>query len=582
MPRAVSGRLEAAVGRHSRRSSTPPRHRRSLVVVPIVVFVIALVGWFTVDVVSDRLRAADCPSRPVVTVAAAPDIAATIGQVAEDASGETGEGAGCYQVRVTSRESAEVAEALTVSDGTQRPDVWIPESTLWLRRAEDRGAWTVPVTGTSIASSPVVLAVTEMVASELGWPERPPAWQQVLGPGVRPLAVGLPDPARDPVGVSALLGLRDLVADTPDPRTALTAAMRALSRNTVVEQADLFARLPGSTDPDGPLEALVVSENALLRHNATQDRVPLVAVYADPVVPALDYPYVALPDTPADQRAAAERFLERVQAQHSADLLADAGFRTPDGAALRDRSQNLRTSPERMFPAPPPGTSEVEQVLARWAGVNLSGRLQVLLDVSGSMAEQVPGTGQSRMAVTVQAAAAGLGMFKPTTKLGMWLFSTDLDGDKDYQVLLPVRPMAEHLAGGVLDVVRGIETLPAGNTALYDTVLAAYQDSVRNWEPGRINTVVVMTDGKDDNASTITLDRLVAELAKLQDPRRPLKLIGIGIGPDVDRAELTAIAQATGGQAFVATNPAMIGAVFHEALSLMLCQSQDCRAEAGR
>jgi len=157
------------------------------------------------------------------------------------------------------------------------------------------------------------------------------------------------------------------------------------------------------------------------------------------------------------------------------------------------------------------------------------------------------------------------------------LFTNNLNGSKDYRALLSVRPLSEQLAGGAVRTLRGLRAASNGNTALYDAVLAAYQDSRRNWEPGRINAVVVLTDGKDDNASDITRDRLLTELGQMQDPRRPLKGIGIGIGPDVDRAELTAIAKATGGQAYIATDPTKIGDVFLAALSLMLCQPPTCQ-----
>jgi hypothetical protein len=549
------------MGRHypvSRRAERTP------VVVLSVLLAVALVGWLTFDFLSDQLSASSCESTPLVTVSAAPDIAPAIAQIGRQrADGD------CYQVRVSGRESATVAESLIVSDGTDRPDVWIPESTLWLRRAQDTGAWNVPVSGTPVASSPVVMAATESVATGLGWPDTRPTWAQLIGPAAGPVTVGFPDPARDPAGVSTLLGLRELVAGAPDPGTASTVAMRALSQRTVAQQADLFNQLPG-------LAAFPTSENAVLRHNASQPRTPLVAIYAG--VPALDYPYVILPDTADAERAAAEQFLDRLRNRESAGLLADAGFRTPAGKALRDRSRDGRTTAWPPRPTPLPEAAEVEQVLAAWAGINLSGRLQVLLDVSGSMGEQVPGTGQSRMGVTVEAATAGLGLFKPTTKVGLWLYATNLEGEQDYRVALPVLPISEQLARGGLETLRSVEALPSGNTALYDAVLAAYQDSARNWEPGRINAVVVMTDGKDDNASDIGLDQLLAELGKLQNPRRPLKLIGIGIGPDVDPAELTAIAGATGGQAFIAEDPSRIGDVFYAALSDMLCQPPACQS----
>jgi hypothetical protein len=546
-----------------------------------VLLVVVLVGWVTFDVLRDQLGVSGCDSKTVITVAAAPDIAPIVNQVGRRVSGEGGEG--CYKVRVSGRESADVAESLAVSDGTERPDVWIPESTLSLQRGQQAGAWDVPVTGTSIASSPVVLAVSESVAFELGWPDESLSWDQVVGPGSvsdkGSLAVGFPDPVRDPVGVATLFGLQELTKGAPE--SAGTVALRQLSANTVAQRSELFARLPGTTSSDEPLGAFPTSEHEVLRHNARQSGSPLVAVYADPqvarAVPALDYPYVVLPDTPDDDRAAGERFLDRLLDRDSAEALADAGFRTPDGKALRDRSQDRRITAEPMNSAPTPSTQSVEQVLNAWAAINLTGRLQVLLDVSGSMNEPVPGTGKTRMQITIEAAVAGLGLFKPTTKIGLWLYSTRLDGGQDYRVLMPVRPLSEQLADGGVAKLRAVQAQAGGNTALYDAILAAYRDSVQNWEAGRINTVIVMTDGKDDNASDITRAQLLTELGKLQNPRRPLKLIGIGIGPDVNAAELTAITKSTGGQAFIATDPTKIGDVFYAGLSLMLCQPPSCQ-----
>jgi ABC-type molybdate transport system substrate-binding protein len=556
-------------------------------VVLSVLLAVVLVGWFTFDVLRDRLGVAGCTSNTVVTVIASPDIAPIVTQVGRRVSEESEDSDACYRVRVTGREAVSVAESLAVADGSDRPDVWIPDSTQWLQRAQDAGAWNVPVAGTSVAASPVVLAVAETAAYQLGWPNESLSWRQLIGPGSAAdkgsLAVGLPDPAHDPVGVAALFGLRELIKEARDPDAASTVAMRKLSANTVPERTALFARLPGVAATDQPLGAFPASENAVLAYNAKQSSASLVAVYPESglssAVPSLDYPYVVLPDTPDAERGAAEAFLDRLLSEASAELFADAGFRTPDGKVLRERPQDRRTSASPLAGMPSPNGLGVSQVLNAWAAVNLSGRLQVLLDVSGSMGEQVPGTGRTRMQTTVEAAVAGIGLFKPTTKLGLWLFSTRLGGARDYRVLLPMRPLSEQLASGGVAKLRAVRAQARGSTSLYDAVLAAYQDSVRNWEPGRINTVVVMTDGKDDNASDLTRAQLLTELGKLQNPRRPLKLIGIGIGPDVDKAELTAIAKATGGQAFIAADPTKIGDVFYAGLSLMLCQPPACQPD---
>ncbi|OLF17788.1 substrate-binding and VWA domain-containing protein [Actinophytocola xanthii] len=568
------------MGRHS---STKPRGLRSKspVVVLSVLLVLALLGWFSYDLLSDRLRTSSCESTTVVKVTAAEDIAPVVTQVADRVS-EKDDGA-CYDVAVTGGDSSTVADSLVVSDGSERPDVWIPESKIWLQRAQEKGAWNVPINGTSIASSPVVLALTEDAATRLGWPNQELAWSRVLGPEAPTnLRIGLPDPARAPTGASALFGVRSLYQGVPDAAKAITSRLRALSTNTVTEERELFERLPGTTSAAQPLDGFPTSELAVLRHNVRSSDNPLVAAYASDTVPSLDYPYVVLPDTGREKRDAAERFLAELIAQESADTMTDAGFRTPDGEMLRDRDTNQRTNAAKMTPAPPPGPGELDTVLNEWAGVNLSARIQVLMDVSGSMNEPVPGTGRNRMAVTLQAAQLGIGLMKPTTKLGIWLFSTDLDGkDRDYRELLPVRLVSEHAANGAIDRLSQVTALPNGATGLYDSTLAAYRSARQNYEPGRINVVVVLTDGRNEDANGISRQQLLKELGALQDPRRPVQIFGIGIGPDIDREELRAISAATGGQEFTTPDPTKIGDIFYAALAKLLCQPPACQPQAG-
>jgi hypothetical protein len=531
--------------------------------------VLALIGWFTYDFLAGKLRSSSCDTTTVLNVTASPDIAPVIARTAHDLSTQDS----CYDVRVSNRESEATAESLVVSDGTEPPDVWIPESTIWLQRAQARGAWRTPVTGTSIASSPVVLALTEDAATRIGWPAKQPTWADALNSSLK---LGIPDPGREPVGVSLLFGVRDMLKAAPDPATALTEQLRQLSPNSTSSVEDLFTLLPGRGSSAEPLDGFPVSENAVLRNNAKRDT-RLLAVYADPAVPALDYPYVVLPDAQGQKREAAEKFLTVLMQQDTADAMSNAGFRTPDGEMLRNRGTSELTSAAKVTPAEIPAATDVDDLLNVWAGVNLSGRVQVLLDVSGSMAEPVPGTGTNRMALTVQAAELGIGLMKPSTKLGVWLFSTKLEGDRDYKELLPVLPISEQARTGGLDKLRGVQAIPNGATGLYDSVLASYQSARQNFEPGRINVVIVLTDGKNEDSNGISRESLLAELGKLQDPRRPILIVGIGIGPDVDAGELQAISGATGGQAFTTEDPTKINTIFYAALSRVLCQPPACK-----
>jgi hypothetical protein len=556
------------MGRHSSAKSRV-RRNRSPVIVLCVLVVLGLIGWFTYGFLSDRLTASGCDTTTVLNVTAAPDIAPVIARTARDLSIEDI----CYEVRVSNRESSATAESLVVSDGTERPDVWIPESSVWTQRAQGSGAWSEQVAGTSIASSPVVLAVTEDAATQLGWPAQELTWSKVLS---SKLTLGMADPGREPVGVSLLHGVTELLKTAPDPAAAVTTQLRKVSPNTQSSMTELFGRLPGAGSELAPLDGFPAAETDVLRHNAKQNPAQLVAVYAEPAVPALDYPYVVLPETGPDQRDAAEEFLTVLMTQSTADALSDAGFRTPDGEMLRKRGTEERTSSAKMTPAELPAPERVDQLLNEWAGINLSGRVQVLLDVSGSMAEPVPGTTANRMAVTLQAAELGIGLMKPTTKIGVWLFSTKLDGDRDYQELLPVLPISEQVKAGAFAKLRAVQAIPNGATGLYDSTLAAYQSARQNFEPGRINTVIVLTDGRNEDGNSISREVLLAELAKLQDPRRPVRIIGIGIGPDIDVGELQAIAGATGGQAFTTPDPTKIGDIFYAALSRVLCQPPAC------
>ena len=103
-----------------------------------------------------------------------------------------------------------------------------------------------------------------------------------------------------------------------------------------------------------------------------------------------------------------------------------------------------------------------------------------------------------------------------------------------------------------------------------------YARARAEWEPGRLNVVVVLTDGRNEDGDGIDLPTLLAGLREHQDPRRPLPLIAIGIGPDASLSELTTMASATGGRAFTAPDPTALPEIFYTALSGMLCQPPLC------
>ena len=103
----------------------------------------------------------DCASgRTALRVTAAPDIAPVVATVAQRLSAEPQV---CVEVTVTAEAPAVVLAQLQ-GGSIQPPDVWIPNSTLWLTRAKDDKVATA-TDAPAIATSPLVLAVS---AAEAG------------------------------------------------------------------------------------------------------------------------------------------------------------------------------------------------------------------------------------------------------------------------------------------------------------------------------------------------------------------------------------------------------------------------------
>jgi hypothetical protein len=536
--------------------------------------VLVLVAWASVTWINAALGAEKCTDPVVLEVAAAPAIAPALGELAGP-----GAAGSCAEIRVAARDSAGYAEILANPPPGILPQVWVPESSFWLGRAQARGAFTIPATGTSVATSPVVIALTEAAAGNLGWPQQPVAWSTLLGTQAN-LPIGIPDPAADPVGVAGLVGVQNATAGRPDAGAAESLVLRRLTQYVVPRAADLYLKLPEAGGGAGSLPAFLTSEQALLRHNSRGGAATsLVASYPGADVPTLDFPYVVLPGTQGAEVAAATAFLDRLLRPDARESLQKAGFRDPDGAPpgsrLDPEPSASRVSTAPVPPVPMPTEDDLVQVLSRWTGVQLSARILAVIDVSGSMNERTS-AGQTRLNLMMQAGQEGVGLLLDATELGIWVFSTRLEGDRDYQVLVPTGPLADQRSR-IVGALGGIKAKPDGDTGLYDTTLAAYQEARRTWMPGRINIVLIATDGRNDDDVSISRAQLVAELQKLADPRRPLPILFMGLGDGIDVNELNEIAGVVDGRVYVAQQPGDIRGIFFAALSDFGCQPPSCR-----
>jgi ABC-type molybdate transport system substrate-binding protein len=533
---------------------------------PVTVLSVALVavlgGWGFAAYLERTRSEPACAERTTVRVAVAPSIA----RPARDVARAFAERERCLDVVVEARESADMLQTLarTAPGDTAAAlpaDAWLPESTLWLRRARAAGAFQVPADGVSVASTPVVIALDGRSATRLNGPV---SWARLVADPQPWLPVKLPDPATSPLGFAALVGIQNL--GRSDAGTA--AIMRRFASQTISVDGEAP---PAPTGP-GPAEAAVFTTEQQVLHSVGRGR--QVAVYPARAVPGPDYPYAVLADGPA--RTGATAFLRALLAAEGASAFKGNGLRSPRGATPGGipPGAGIRTGtyPPVSLPAEPASVA----LLNAWGGVHLSARLLAVFDISGSMAAVVPGTQETRLSATVKAAQGGARLLLDTTELGIWAFSTDLDGDRDYREVAPVAPIGPRRAQ-MLAALGRMKVKPNGATGLYDTALAAYRDGTRNWTPGRINMVLILTDGADDDVSGISRAELLRQLRGLVDRKRPLPILFIGVGKEIDPGELQEIAKVTGGRVALTAQPSGIRQIFFSALSEFSCLPPRCR-----
>lgn len=449
--------------------------------------------------------------------------------------------AGCTNVSVQAADPVAVSRSLVT--GADVPDYWVPDSILWAARTAGVAQTPPTVLVDSLAASPVVLASAAR--------QTPARWSDAL---VDPTLV-----LGDPLTSSASAAL--LLLGTSGKPVAQAAA-------TV---APLAQQAAGSTaapldDPqriaflgDARVGLTAVSEQQVLTAGT-----PLVSSVPVSGTVLLDYPLlVTAPAARAAQLQDVSTGLARfsqgpgLQAQLEA-----AQFRPPSGAAVQGGVGPVTT-------VPLPDSKTITAALGTWQTLAVPIRALALVDVSASM--DFPAQRGSRMDVTVGAMTAGMTLFPDSAAVGLWAFSEKLVGARDYRELVPIRGLDDQVGGAsqrehLAARIDGLRRLTTGGTGLYDSVLAAYRHLRHNYDPHAVNSILLFSDGANDDPGSISEEELLRQLASLQDPERPIQLIAIGITHDADETALARIAEATGGFSMIAERPEDMAAVFQKAM----------------
>jgi Mg-chelatase subunit ChlD len=513
------------------------------------------------------------PQRPVLQVVASPDIAAAVSRIARGVH----DAGGCPAVHVRAEAAPDVLTALRQSTAPP-PDVWIPDSSLWVARAVDEQL-VLPVDQVSIAASPLTLAVPAGLRDRLAHGEAAVPWPDVVTAlNAGQLVLHVPAEVASPSTVGILGALTAAVQQQPDPRTTLTRLLRTVRVDSgLVDGTGALAALDADAD-----RAVPVPEQVVFEHRGTPDATDIAAIYPSTEGTPFDYPFTTL-RAGGILEATAGRLLTALASRQGQQVLRDDGFRGIDGSG-DGLTANRGVDGTQPGTVRVPDLATATDLLETFDAMRRDARLLGVVDVSGSMAEPVPGAGGStRLDLALRAAAAGLQLYPDTTEVGLWSFSEDVTGAPDHQELVPIAPITDSGPGGreaIAVAMAHLRPVPDGGTGLYDTALAAVRAVRADWDPARVNAVILLTDGADTDAQGIGLDELLSTLHSEQASGQPVPVITIAYGDDNGAEALAAISAATDGAAYQTSDPGRILDIFLDAVGQRACRPQ-CEPWAG-
>jgi Ca-activated chloride channel family protein len=429
-----------------------------------------------------------------------------------------------------------------------------PDSSVWLGQLDE--AWTTQsgeealAVGETVrfAVSPVVIAMWEDVAREMGWPQGSISWQDLLTRAQTDPGFQWSHPS-----TSSASGLLATLAEF----YAGAGKTRGLTIKDVQDQATLdyvaalekTVRFYGEGDEpaiieqalqEGPgfLDAFVVQEQMVVYFNTRRQGQPrLVAVY--PAEGALweDHPLALLEIAELSplHRQTFASFRDYLLSPEAQQLVLSHGYRPANLSTPLDSVESPLTAENGVDRSEPkttlqvPNASVVQVVRDVWWYTKRHTNVYLVVDTSGSMRGDKLAQAQIALDVFLEQIRGDV------ERVGLVEFSTGVDTLVYLDELGNNRPA----------LLNAIGRLRAeGDTALLDGVAEAHRRLQDLGDTERINAIVVMTDGQENN-SRISLRSLIRELS--DQSRVPVVVFCIAYGSDADIATLEAIAEPTGG-----------------------------------
>ncbi|MGC1207952.1 MAG: substrate-binding domain-containing protein [Ornithinimicrobium sp.] len=441
---------------------------------------------------------------------------------------------GTYDVR--SVPSAQAFARLTGEEGA--PDVWIPDSAIWTDAAQANGVDFEA--GPVLATSPVVLVATQEYSEEAlsasGLTSGEATWAELLSNSDTSVRLG--DTNTDGASFAALTTI-DGQLSGGSSSAARESALVDLAQN-------LIAGDPLAAVEAGAATFVPASEQAVA--TASEDAERLTVLSPAEGVGVLTYPMLFL----GSDSTVSEVLTPVLTDDQATTAYSDAGLRAGEEGA----APGVEGVPDEIPEGARPSPLELQALLGQWQSLAPNLRMNLLIDVSGSMDAVVGDDDETRMQLTTAATGAALKGLSERSEVGLRWFSTNRGPDgRDWQEEAPIRPLDEEVGDQsqldvLLSAVEGVdEDFTTGDTGLHDTLSDGYEDMLDGYDPDYYNLLVMITDGNNnDPGGGLSEEEVVARLAELKDPDRPLDVVLLGIGSDVESEALERLADSVGGR----------------------------------
>jgi Ca-activated chloride channel family protein len=529
-----------------------------------------------------------------VDIAASPGTASLLNGAAAHFNGSRAaelSGGGCAFVRIETVDAPVALRELagnwpdTVRLGPA-PAAWVPGSTMWGQLLDARtGAKSekpIAPDGVPFALTPLVVAMPAPMAQALGYPHRPVSWSE-LGQLARDPrgwgAYGHPEWGPFRLGKAnpnwATTGLDQTIAadvSAPSPRAAARSLEHSVIyyADTTQTYFDNWRRLAAMSTETALtyLSAAITDERSVVAYNRghlqsdvslatrgpAQVALPLVALYPTDATIEGDNPVIVLdaPWSSAAKRAGARAFTKYLLEPATQATVAAAGFRPAHGtfrgaAPSAADGVDPTARPAAVAPASP---LVIEQALDHWQTDRRPAKVLVLFDVSESMGDVAGSALTTKMALAKTVLPTALEQLAPGDDVGLRIFTTKLanPASPNWLDVVPSGPLATRRPA----LTKAIAALaPEQGSPLYAATRDTYDTVARTIKAARINGVVVVTDGYNEDDHDTDLDALLAHLAR--NPN--IRVFTVAYGNESDFATLRRIAQATNAAIYNARNP---------------------------